>query len=39
MKNANIATYKDLLVKIYTQLKDKSAYEKAEREKEILPKC
>ncbi len=33
MKNANIATYKDLLVKIYTQLKDKSAYEKAEREK------
>ena len=33
MCNAQIATYKDLLVKIYRQLGDKSAYEKAEREK------
>lgn len=33
MQNAKIPTYKDLLVKIYRQLGDESAYEKAEREK------
>ena len=33
MQNAKIDTYKDLLIKIYKQLGDDSAYEKAEREK------
>lgn len=33
MQNAKIPTYKDLLIKIYRQLDDESAYEKAEREK------
>lgn len=33
MQNAKIPTYKDLLIKIYRQLGDESAYEKAEREK------
>ncbi len=33
MQNSKIGTYKDLLIKIYKQLGDDSAYEKAEREK------
>ena len=33
MRNAKIDTYKDLLIKMYKQLGDNSAYEKAEREK------
>lgn len=33
MRNAKIDTYKDLLIRIYKQLGDNSAYEKAEREK------
>lgn len=33
MQNAKIETYKDLLIKIYRQLGDESAYEKAERDK------
>lgn len=33
MQNAKIDTYKDLLIRMYKQLGDNSAYEKAEREK------
>lgn len=33
MRNAKIDTYKDLLIRIYKQLGDDSAYEKEEREK------
>lgn len=33
MRNAKIDTYKDLLIRMYKQLGDNSAYEKAEREK------
>ena len=33
MKNSKIETYKDLLIKIYRQLGDESAYDKAEKEK------
>ncbi len=33
MQNSKIETYKDLLIKIYRQLGDESAYDKAEREK------
>ena len=33
MKNAKIATYKELLRRIYKQLGEDSAYEKAERDK------
>ncbi len=33
MQNAKIPSYKDLLIKIYRQIGDESAYEKAEREK------
>ena len=33
MRNAKINTYKDLLIRMYKQLGDDSAYEKAEREK------
>ncbi len=33
MQNSKIGTYKDLLIEIYRRLGDKSAYDKAEREK------
>lgn len=33
MQNAKIETYKDLLIRIYRELRDESVYEKAEREK------